>query len=287
MQVEAAKKLVSDFADLGGNRLVVTGGEPLTHPGCGHILRESKRHGLQNSMFSMAIDESGSPICQSTADQYASLVDEWFVSIHSSKAESHDAMTNKAGSWEGTLDAVKSLVRAGIRVNANFVVHPGNVDEIPNVARLCGALGIRELRVLTVVLQGRAANNHSWSVQAGRVAEAMSKAGERSDVIVRLGEASRAFFRQPSACMAIQQEIVINWDGWISPCHAWEPRPSTSLLDNAIITPLQQVLIDSPRLRSCRQATLKSEFRGCANGCLAREFLISSDTNAPALSLIS
>ena len=71
MPVESAKKLIRDFATLGGQRLVVTGGEPLSHPNCKQILRESKSEGLHNSMFSMAIDRLGSPISQLTAYEYA------------------------------------------------------------------------------------------------------------------------------------------------------------------------------------------------------------------------
>lgn len=286
MPYEAARKLVTDFASLGGTKLVITGGEPLTHPDCTNILKESKHQGVRNSIYSMAIDISGGPICQSTADEFAQLIDEWFISIHSSKAESHDAMTNNIGSLERTLTGAAALSRAGIRVNANLVVHPGNVDEIPDVARLCESHEIGELRILAVVPQGRAANHGSWSIQEGKVCDAMEKAQKQSNVVIRLGDASKALFKQPNGCMAIQQEIVINWEGWVSPCHAWEPRPSNSILDNAIETSLRESLIYSPRLNRCRLETQKREYEGCLNGCLARESLIPTDTTLKALSLI-
>lgn len=94
--------------------------------------------------------------------------------------------------------------------------------------------------------------------------------GDKAHVRVRLGEATLARYREPNKCVAIAKELVVRWDGWISPCHNVEPRPSESDYDNVFRKSLGEVLELSPFLGQCRLEQRRTSTCGCDEGCLAQ-----------------
>lgn len=269
-----ALSLIEQFAQQGGNHLVVTGGEPLTHPDCDQFVEAARELGLSTTLFSMGVVEGMELVPTQLLTKLARSLDVWRVSLHAPDATTHDGLTMIPGSFSATCVAIERIRSAGISVYATFFAYPKNVSLLRGVAELCRGLGIGELRVLTVVPQGRAAAKPDpLRLDPAQVVKALSAATEVAGVRVRLGEAARARSGDSSECRAIREELVVNWDGWISPCHSVEPQPSSSDLDNALRTRLHEVLQNSPRLQLCRDLAMRSA-ETCEGGCRARQALL-------------
>jgi len=267
------RSLIRAFAELGGEELVLTGGEPLVHPDCVVLVRVGKASGLVTTLFSMGVAEGMRVVDRAILTELASALDVWRVSLHASAADRHDRLTRMPGSFNATCQAVPLIVSAGIEVRATFFAYPENIADLAAVAALCSKLGVAELRVLTLVPQGRgAALSKGFSIEREEIESAVKQASAQGGVRVRLGEATRARQGDDSDCRAIQEELVVNWDGWISPCHSVEPAPSDSDFDNVLRVGLEEALEMSPRLRRCREVALLHPC-GCSGGCLASRAL--------------
>jgi len=274
MPLALALDLIDQFARLGGQEVILTGGEPLEHDGYVEMLERAKTRGMRTCLFSMGIVTNGKLFDGTAVRRLKGLLDLWVVSLHAGSAPAHDDLTGGRGSFDETCAAIQRAAVAGIEVQATFFAYPGNAHQLRAVAGLCDHLGITSLRVLSVVPQGRAANQLGLELAIDVIDQAIEEAARSARVKLRLGEATKAKYRRESDCQAISSELVVNCDGWISPCHSVEPTASTSELDNAFLVPLAEVLRSSPRLSRCRSLAKEEAGIGCTSGCLARQALL-------------
>lgn len=269
IQREAVLGLIRDFAAQGGASLVVTGGEPLEYPHLLELLEQAKRIGLGTTLFSMGLRQGLRPLDIVDARTLSRAVDAFRVSIHGSTSAVHDKLTRTPGSFDAMHASIRALTSAGIDVKATFFAHTGNIHDLPAVAQLCSSVGIHDLRVLVVVAQGRAAHRpQAFAVKPSSLTRLLAEARGVRDVNVRLGDAAKASEGKINACLAVQEELVVNSQGWLSPCHSFEPTPSQSDYDNPLRVGLTEALKSSPRLVACREVLMREG--GCQRGCVAR-----------------
>lgn len=279
---DGGRALIEQFAAQGGEDLVLTGGEPLEHFALFDFVKHGKDTGLRTSLFSMGAASNGEVVGRRLVRRLSDYLDVWTVSLHSATPLLHDALTHYPGSFKTTCVAVDRIVEAGVEVRCTFFAHSGNLGELTRVTRLCEQLRITELRIVVVVPQGRALSQaSSFDVSGPDLLATVQEADGLGPVVVRLGEAAKAGHSLLNQCRAIQEELVVNWDGWISPCHSVEPYPSDCEYDNALLRPLLQVLENSPRLGRCRQEAQRAPQSQCESGCLARRVLIAEPATLP------
>ena len=263
MDPEKAVRLVREFIEEGGTALVLTGGEPLLYPALNELLDAAG--GLDVTLFTMCVDENTQAVSENRINVLLPQVRVWRVSLHGHTEEVHDSATNGPGSFEATRLAVRRLVSAGAEVHATFALRPDNLTELLPVAELCDRLGIRELRVVAIVDQGRI------TMKPAPLTEPMGSLVEDVDLVtsvqVRLGNAAKASLGLPNDCRAFAEELVVNVDGWLSVCHVVEPTPTTNPYDNVFEVGLESALVNSPRLASLWRVADDSD-AGCADGCL-------------------
>lgn len=271
VDTSALLRLIAEFRQQGGRELVITGGEPLEHHALLEILSDAKARDLVVTVFSTGLTSGACPLTVGQAELLATCVDVLRVSIHGSTDATHDWLTKGRSSLTATLTAVDRLVAAEVDVRATFLAHAGNLDELGGVLALCEKHGINELRLLIAVPQGRA--KASLAVLAGDVmalGRAVAQVRMPPKVKVRLGSAVLGGLGESAECTALTQEIVVRWDGWISPCHSVEPVPSDSPMDNVFEVGLARALAESPRLRRYRDLAEAELDPSCNSGCLVR-----------------
>lgn len=273
MPTASVHAVLSDFLAQGGTEVTLTGGEPLCHPDIAAFAAQAHDAGAQVTMFTMGITDAGESISTREIERLAPLVEIWRFSIHGTTPEKHEDITRGQGSFAATNLAMTRLVERGATVHATFVAKPETLDELLPVARLCADRGVRELRVVAVVPQGR--QSRPVTPLSESVLDAIRIASEEVPMDVRLGNAACAQLHIPNECRAFSDELIVSVDGWVSACHMVEPMPSVDEMDNVFRVGLRETLKNSPRLRAVRSVAAGCS-GGCSKGCLAMKAAVQT-----------
>ena len=133
------EQLFDDLAAAGTVQLTLTGGEPLTRPDFWSIAEAARaRH------FALRIFTNGVRVTPDVAQRLADLAPVSVeVSLYGVTAETHDAVTTIAGSFERTLAGIRNLVAAGAPVVLKTLLTRLNAHEVEDTLLLVESLGAR------------------------------------------------------------------------------------------------------------------------------------------------
>lgn len=117
----------------GRTRIVYTGGEPTLLKGLPDLVALAKDKGvgwvnLQTNGIRLAD-------AQRVSDLAAAGLDSILMSIHSHRAEVHDAVMKVPGALEAALAGMRHCIAAGIQVNLNCVIHRDNLPHLVDYLR--------------------------------------------------------------------------------------------------------------------------------------------------------
>ncbi len=151
------QSVIREFARIGADSLIVTGGEPFTHPDLFKILqsacnmRELNQVQVQTNavLLSDAIVEKVLGLdCKKLSFQ---------VSLEGASPATHDLVRGD-GSYDKALKGIHRLMTAGFkeRIQIAFTETRQNFSEIPALLKLLESLGISQFYSGTLVMHGRA-----------------------------------------------------------------------------------------------------------------------------------
>lgn len=133
--------------------LIITGGDPLMRDDVTEIISHAAEKG-----FRVAIAFSGTE--KATEEKLRELkeagVARVAVSIDGSDEEKHDSFRGVRGTFRMSMMAIENAKKAGLPFQINTTVTRENVEDLPNIARLCLELGAVMWDVFFVVPTGRA-----------------------------------------------------------------------------------------------------------------------------------
>lgn len=133
--------------------LIITGGDPLMRDDVTDIVSYAAGKG-----FRVAIAFSGTE--RATEEKLRELKDAGVarvaVSIDGSDEQRHDAFRGVKGTFRMSMKAIENAKKAGLPFQINTTVTTENIDDLPNIARLCLELGAVMWDVFFVVPTGRA-----------------------------------------------------------------------------------------------------------------------------------
>ncbi|MCL7475469.1 MAG: radical SAM protein [ANME-2 cluster archaeon] len=170
MNFEEFKQVVDEFINVGGLKIMLSGGEPLLHPLIWEFLEYLKTSHLRVVMLS-----NGTLIDKENAPRLKGLVHEVQVSIDGT-ALSHDALRGE-GTFEKTLDAVRYLKAAGIDISAASMIHARNLDEFDEIEKTINALDMLQWSVDLPCEAGYLSENPTWMADLSRAASIFSSYG--------------------------------------------------------------------------------------------------------------
>lgn len=114
--------------------VALSGGEPTLNPELCDYLRYAKQAGVASTeLQTNAIRLADPGLCKAVAE---AGLDTAFVSLHGSRAEICDPITNAPGTWAKTVAGLDQLARVGIQTRVNFVMCRGNADDFPATVEL-------------------------------------------------------------------------------------------------------------------------------------------------------
>lgn len=102
--------LLQALAIWGVQEVLYLGGEPTLHPDLGKILETGCALGLKQRLIS-----NGQNMCSQLANLFSRHNVEIGISLHGGRADLHDAVTNRAGSYHIALAAIKALQQNGVK----------------------------------------------------------------------------------------------------------------------------------------------------------------------------
>ena len=161
------------------------------------------------------------------------------VSIYAANGMLHDRITTTPGSHGLALSNSHKAVEAGLQLSWNFVWMKLNFFELIPVARLASDLGIRRVRVLRLMLNGRASENRElleippeWVPQCDQLFR--SAQDEVTNVEITCSkplnfQLTTARDHKLESCGACRNQIVVQSNGVAIPCIGMKGMPEMEL----------------------------------------------------------
>ena len=146
MPGEKVLNALSQFEQMGGLRVMISGGEPLLHPEWEYINSEMERFEIRRVLFS-----NGELIKPETAWRLA--VHEVQISIDGMR-KGHDALRG-AGSWKKAMMGAVNVIETGLDLSVSTMIHSGNLDEFDEMNVLFQEIGVREWGIDIPCVAGR------------------------------------------------------------------------------------------------------------------------------------
>lgn len=148
-------KVVNQAASCGIYRVDMTGGEPLIHPQISSMIQCLQRNGMLYTLFSnMTLLDANlySLICNYKPEYVV-------TSVESYRPEIHNNFRMGRYAHEKTVNNIKLLTKAGIKVKVNLVLGAHNIDDFDETVSWLNDLGVSEIVVDTIRVEGRATRN--------------------------------------------------------------------------------------------------------------------------------
>jgi radical SAM protein with 4Fe4S-binding SPASM domain len=128
------EKAVQQFEEMGGLKLMISGGEPLIHSRFWELMDI-----LPSYELSVVILSNGTLIDKTTARKLSRYVHEVQISIDG--IHSHDLLRGK-GSYARSMKGISNLNESGIPVSIATMIHTFNIDEFDAMEKLFSTMGV-------------------------------------------------------------------------------------------------------------------------------------------------
>jgi len=129
----------------------LSGGEPTMRPEYLDLLQY-----LAVSGVGVGTVLSGWRIDKEKARRIGRYVSSVQLSLDGSTPELHDAQRRRKGSYDDVVHAIKLFCEQGTKVSVAMALTRYNIDDFPNMYRLCNELGVESLRIQKLAVSGRA-----------------------------------------------------------------------------------------------------------------------------------
>lgn len=214
----------------------LTGGEPTVREDLHKIIRFAKRLGMRVNLIT-----NGTRIDERFAGNLKSAgLDTAQVSIEGSCAEIHDGITGVKGSFEKAIAAIRFLKGKGIHVHGNTTLSAKNNEDVVNLPRMYGGMGLDRFSMNLVIPVGSVMENREISLTyaqaaltVGRVYEESKKQGMEfmwySPVPLKIYNTVTEGLGN-KGCAACDGLLSVDSSGNVLPCSSWN-EPVGNLLN--------------------------------------------------------
>jgi len=250
-------------------KINLTGGEPFIHRNILQIIRAYYEKGLRVNMST-----NGLLIKDADMDALAKMNVVLSVSLDGASPGVHDQIRG-IGSWKRVTEKIRRLVRSGVKVGINCLLHEGNFFEFEQIVSLSHKLGCSGFNPINLVQLGRACRSSLRRVSEVKIFKRLANHLIRHPEERHLFNASSLFSSLGAALLAgITCEncgagnrpcVYIDETGNVYPCPNTQRKEF--LLGNIRKVPLSEcVKLDHPilkRLRTLQVSTLNDRCASC------------------------
>jgi radical SAM protein with 4Fe4S-binding SPASM domain len=281
MPFEQFKKIVDEFAQMGGLHITITGGEALLHKNIIDMLNYCRAKDLEITLLSNLISLSDD-IIVALKRTNVNMVN---VSLYSTEDEVHDYITKVKGSCEKTKSAIELLVKNNIPVQISCPVlkpNKNNVAEVINYAKQLKTKASIDYNIVAQKDLQRDNLDSRLSLDEIRlVIEQIVK--NRSDYVRFLDETPLDSDKSNPGerpCGAAYSTLNISSNGDINPCSTWGIS-----LGNIFESSLNDIWLNSEKIKEIRRVTFadfpkcqKCEYADYCMTCMAKNYTENGDS---------
>jgi radical SAM protein with 4Fe4S-binding SPASM domain len=244
LPTERIVETLDELRDLGTQEVTFSGGDPFARRDFLQIVE----HACGND-FAVTIFSSGQVVKPAVAQQLADYgVGSVEVTLLGADAETHDAITQRPGSFGRLLSSIRNLTAAGIHVLGKTIVLTQNVHQVDQLQELCRELGIDSHMEANVW--------RPWSGTESQIRHLKLDGEARKEFYRRYGkEQSPVCAMGVELCNAGRKRLGITPFGRVNPCITYAERMSLGDLHDQSIT---EIWLNSPAMRKYRAMTPKS-----------------------------
>jgi radical SAM additional 4Fe4S-binding domain len=265
MPKETVKDLLRQFREMNGLRVIFSGAETLLHPDLMELLRYARQLDFMLFLHTNLIILNESQ-AQELSDLNMFNVQ---VSLYSDKAEVHDSITGKQGSYLRTVRGLEMLARYHVPVTISCPIMRQNITTIEGVKAYADQLGFG-CYFDEIMMAQHNGDSRNLSVRISK--EEMPNLIER---LIRLRPEfmqsicesesedellSKKFARRMTACNILSSSMCIDSDGTAYPCAGWNGMR----LGNVNSSSLEELWQNGNNVELLRK-TKTSEFVKCRN----------------------
>lgn len=276
--------LIEEFRKLGGNRLILTGGEAFLRR---ELLYQTVRKARDLEIQDIKIETNGTLITdkdiQFLKDSEVSVA----ISLGGATPKSHSYVRGK-GTFSKVIKTVRKLAEYNVNITIGITFMRPNLGEGRKIAQLAKDLGVNLVTLNMITIMGRAREHEELAISA---TEAMSAVKEVRQAAEELGV--RTVFEEiltslkdmgrRASCGAGVHSLSIAANGDLYPCNSFQGGPLKA--GNVREQTLEEIwrksdvcqtfqnvsVLDIPDCRGCELKFI------CSGGCLAETFRIFQD----------
>lgn len=289
LSAEKVADLIREFAYLGGEKLCISGGEPLSYEGLPTIIDACRRTNIETVIYTTGISSNGGSL-QPISDRMLALLSESAVkiifSLHGAHAKTHDALTQVEGSFNTTMVAIERTIAAGAQVGVHIVPTALNFKEIGDMTKQLAVRDVHKVSWLRFVPQGRGQFNRDiLQLSKEQLVQLAPKKielkQEYQTIEIRTGAPFNILCSELAVpCEAGLSVLTIRPDGWVAPCDAFKQFRTKDGFGNILHHSLSEVweksyllnkirkIYESRLTSSCASCPLYAQ---CNAGCLAQK----------------
>jgi len=279
-------RVFKEAAALGVLQVHLSGGEPASRRDLPEIVAGARDANLYSNLITSAVGLNGAALAR-LAD---AGLDHVQVSIQDSEQDSADTIAGYKGAFERKRALAADVVKLGLPLTINVVVHRANISHVVPMVEMALALGASRVEIAHVQYYGWALKNRAALMpsreqveQAVREVETL-RAQHRGHIVID-AVVPDYYARYPKPCVGGwgRRSLNVTPSGKVLPCHAAESIPGLEFW-NVREHALADIWLRSPAFNAFRGTEWMAEpCRSCERrdhdfgGCRCQAFLIAGD----------
>ena len=215
------EELLSEFRENGGQKVKITGGEPLVYEELFPLLEFVKKIGIRK----IEMTSNGSLIDIDKAKVLSEYLNRINISLHGGNKQIHNKIV-KRNYFDDTLNAIRYFCEQEIPTIINYTVMKENIESLPEICGVAKNTGADKIRFNLLMKKGRGKSLQEISRQEvldlRKQIKSLSKKKsvplERSELYP---EAYLEGIREAKfyGCSALRSSLYVNADGNFFPCN--------------------------------------------------------------------
>jgi pyrroloquinoline quinone biosynthesis protein E len=282
-------RVFNEAAALGVLQVHLSGGEPAARRDLPDIVRAARDAGLYSNLITSGVGL--------TPQTLAALADAGLDHVQVSMQDSEESSADRIAGYEGASARKRAIagevVRLGLPLTVNMVVHRANIERIEPMVKLALSLGATRVEIAHVQYYGWAMKNRTALMpsraqvdEAVRQVEMLRSRLHGRIVIDAIVPDYYARFPKPCVGGWGRRSLNVTPAGKALPCHAAEVIPGLEFWTVREHS-LGEIWRNSPAFNAFRgEAWMQEPCRSCARrdqdygGCRCQAFLIAGDARA-------